>query len=104
LSGTPAAAISGAVSTTRGDGCAGMLVALRVSDASLFFARAREEKAADLVLQIAADADRAGTRHEEGADRLAFIALNADLSVAANPNELGKAASIVWITLVHPYG
>ena len=48
------------------------------------------EQAADLILQITADADQAGSGDEERAGGLAGIAFDPDLTIPADPDELGE--------------
>src|SRR5258707_2271955 len=59
---------------------------------------------AHLILQVTTDADKPGSRDKDGAENLAGLALDADLTVPTNPNELRKTSSVVRIALVHPDG
>lgn len=57
--------------------------------------------AANLILQISADADEARPGDQDRPDGLAFLALDADFQMPANANEFGKPAGVVLIALVH---
>jgi hypothetical protein len=57
-------------------------------------------EAAHLVLEITADADQAGSRHEQRTDDLALRALHAYFPIPAHAHQLGQTACIVGIALV----
>ena len=59
------------------------------------------EQAAHLVLQIAADADQTGAGNEQRSDRLAVVALDPDLAIPTDPDQLGQPTGVVRIALVH---
>jgi hypothetical protein len=50
------------------------------------------EQAADLVLQIAANADQAGTGNEQGTDGLAIIALDPDFAIYPESEKICSAS------------
>src|SRR5665213_3785699 len=70
----------------------------REQEADLF------QHTAHLILQVTTNADKPGSRDKDGAENLAGLALDADLTVPANPDELCKTSSVVRVALVHPEG
>src|SRR4051812_23847303 len=61
------------------------------------------EQAAYLVFDIATDADQPSPSDEQGPDRLAVVALDADLAIPPHPDQFSQAAGVVWVALVHSY-
>ena len=48
-----------------------------------------------------AEQTRGTARHQDGADLLAFLALDFDFAEPTNPDEFGKASRVVLVALVH---
>src|SRR3546814_14113436 len=57
------------------------------------------EHRAHLVFQIASDTHQSGSTHEDGSRGLAFLALDGNLSIPADPDELRQATSIILVAL-----
>src|ERR1700733_9558508 len=59
------------------------------------------DHAADLVFDIPANPNKTRSRDKDGADPLAFLALDLHLSIPADPNQFGQTPGVVLVAFVH---